>query len=209
MKVDLEANPAQYTDDVRYRMDRLEGVLQWRIKLDYDARLTTAYKHLQELDAEIDDMNKHYRSFVRTRQAATQSYEGYTIPIQQSRTRLKTAQLKLRGVMARQGRVLEQLAIDELDRRRQRLEEYQVKARFALAESYDRATKAQEKEELEAIEAKAKAEQLKHMQENPVPTAPAAEPEPVTAPDTAAPPVRAPAPVSVPAPEPADAETAQ
>jgi hypothetical protein len=45
--------------------------------------------------------------------------------------------------MAKQGRQLETMAINELDLRRKRLEEYQIKARFALAESYDRATKAQ------------------------------------------------------------------
>ena len=39
--------------------------------------------------------------------------------------------------------MIETMAINELDRRRKRLEEYQIKARFALAESYDRATKAQ------------------------------------------------------------------
>ena len=86
---------------------------------------------------------------MRTRQAATQSYEGYTIPIQQLRTRLKNARIKLKGIMARQGRILEQLAINELDKRRKRLEEYQIKARFALAESYDRATKEQDKAALE------------------------------------------------------------
>ncbi|HEY9051008.1 MAG TPA: hypothetical protein VIQ03_05650, partial [Gammaproteobacteria bacterium] len=56
------------------------------------------------------------------------------------------AQQKLNAVMARQGRMLETLSINELDRRRKRLEEYQVKARFALAESYDRATKKQQQE---------------------------------------------------------------
>lgn len=152
IKLDLEANPGLQSDDVRYRIERLQGLLHWRINLDYEQRLTTAYEHLQELDAVIDDMNKVYRSFVRTRQAATQSYEGYNIPISRLRNRLQTAQVKLRGIMARQGRILEQLAIAELDRRRQRLEDYQVKARFALAESYDRATKAQEAADIKAIE---------------------------------------------------------
>ncbi len=173
IKVDFEAKPAQYTDDVRYRIHRLQGVLQWRINQEYDKRLTTAYQHLQELDGLIDGMNKAYRSFVRTRQAATQSYQGYTIPIQQLRTRLQTAQVKLRGVMARQGRVLEQLAIHELDRRRRRLEDYQVKARFALAESYDRATKAQEDKEVKAIEEKANQTRQKKKQDEAIPAAPA------------------------------------
>jgi hypothetical protein len=156
IKVDLEANPGSVTEEIRYRLQRLDGLMQWQINQAYDSRLTSAYEHLQELEDEIDEMNKRYRSFVRTRQAATQSYEGYAIPIQQLRTRIKTAQINLRGIMARQGRMLETLAINELDRRRKRLEEYQVKARFALAESYDRATKAQEKKEIEALQAQAK-----------------------------------------------------
>ena len=45
--------------------------------------------------------------------------------------------------MARQGRLLELVAIDELIARRSRLESYGDKARFALADSYDRATQAQ------------------------------------------------------------------
>jgi hypothetical protein len=47
--------------------------------------------------------------------------------------------------MARQGYVLEVVAIDELIVRRSRLENYGDKARFALADSYDRATQAQAK----------------------------------------------------------------
>ena len=49
------------------------------------------------------------------------------------------------------------MAINELDRRRKRLEEYQIKARFALAESYDRATKQQEQKLLEQSSAAADA----------------------------------------------------
>jgi hypothetical protein len=45
--------------------------------------------------------------------------------------------------MARQGHLLEIVAVDELMARRNRLENYRDKARFALADSYDRATQAQ------------------------------------------------------------------
>ena len=46
-------------------------------------------------------------------------------------------------LMARQGRELEVAAIDELTARRSRLASYRDKARFALADSYDRATQQQ------------------------------------------------------------------
>jgi len=146
--------PELVSEDVVRRVKRLRGAVSWQVNSEYDQRLTDAYNNLVSLDKIIKELKLRYNSFVRTRQAATQSYEGYLIPIRQLRTRLFTAQRKLKGVMAKQGRLLETMAINELDIRRKRLEEYQIKARFALAESYDRATKssmdAEIKKQLEA-----------------------------------------------------------
>ena len=139
----MVTNPASVDEETRERVRRLKGVIHWQVHSEYDQRLTDAYNNLIALDEIIKDLKIRYYSFIRTRQAATQSYEGYTIPIRQLRTRLFAAQRKLKGVMAKQGRLIETMANNELDRRRKRLEEYQIKARFALAESYDRATKAQ------------------------------------------------------------------
>lgn len=142
----ISTYPQRRTRAVVDRIKRLKGVLSWQVAAEYDERLTDAYNHLHQLDEGINKVKQVYASFVRTRQAATQSYEGYRIPIQMLRTKLQAAEMKLTGLVARQGRMLETLAINELDRRRKRLEEYQVKARFALAESYDRATKKIEEE---------------------------------------------------------------
>jgi hypothetical protein len=136
-------HPEAVDANLMYRAKRLRGILLWRVHSEYDQRLTDAYNNLVALDEIIVVLKEKYNSFVRARQAATQSYEGYKIPIRQLRTRLLSAQRKLKGVTAKQGRLLETMAINELDLRRKRLEEYQIKARFALAESYDRATTAQ------------------------------------------------------------------
>lgn len=149
LKEIIATNPGMVNDEIISRVNRLQGVLQWRIKSEYDQRLTDAYNNLVALDKIIAKLKITYNSFIRTRQSATQSYEGYTIPIRQARTRLFSVQRKLKGVMAKQGRIIETMAINELDRRRKRLEDYQIKARFALAESYDRATKAQIDAEIE------------------------------------------------------------
>jgi len=170
----IATNPALVDQQVQMRVKRLRGVLLWRIRSEYDQRLTDAYNNLVALDKVIQKLKVTYNAFIRTRQAATQSYEGYTIPIRQLRTRIFSAQRKLKGVMAKQGRMLETLAINELDRRRKRLEEYQIKARFALAESYDRATKAQQDEEI--------ARQLKAQNKTPVEVTPTAPEKP--APET-------------------------
>ncbi|MEX2963677.1 hypothetical protein [Microbulbifer sp. TYP-18] len=141
----IERNPAGYGAGIEARLARLEGLLQWRLATEYDARLTQAYKHLQQLNTEIAKLQTVYRSFVRSRQAATHSYVGYGGTITGLRGRLQRAQERLELLMARQGNMLETLAIRELERRRSQLESYQIKARFALADSYDRANELQER----------------------------------------------------------------
>jgi len=69
--------------------------------------------------------------------------------------------------MARQGRMLEMFAINELEKRRNRLEEYQVKARFALAESYDRATAKQQKDLEQQQQEKQQEKQQQEQQSSP------------------------------------------
>jgi hypothetical protein len=125
------------------RIARLRGALTWSRETRYHERLTEAYRHLAELEADVAAMTTRYESFVRARQAATHSYAGYDQPINGLRRRVGEALQKIGIVQARQGRVLELVAIEELGLRRDRLEAYQAKARYAVADSYDRATRVQ------------------------------------------------------------------
>ena len=134
---------------VEARIKRLQGVLHWNIYTDYDRRFTEAYKHLYDLNHEVDKLNKKYNYFVRTRQAATQSYEGYDGVIRRLRILIRKAREKVGELMARQGHMLESMAVNELIKRRERLAEFQIKVRFAMADSYDRAIRAQAQEKME------------------------------------------------------------
>ena len=84
-----------------------------------------------------------YDEYVRSRQAATHSFEGYDKPMTRLRADVQQSVERIDRLMARQGYLLEVVAIDELMARREHLENYGDKARFALADSYDRATQAQ------------------------------------------------------------------
>jgi predicted negative regulator of RcsB-dependent stress response len=125
------------------RVQRLRGVLTWRLTINYHERLTEAFEHLQELNADVDAMQAQYRSYVRARQAAVHSYLGYETPIKRLRGRVSDALGRLNVLMARQGHMLETVAINELKIRRDRLENYLNQARYAFADSYDRAAKSQ------------------------------------------------------------------
>jgi hypothetical protein len=128
---------------LRRRVRRLRGVLFWNLAMAYHQRLTEAHDHLRELERDIDTLTARYDAFVRTRQAATLSFVGYAAPIDTLRGRVSDALERLDVLMPRQGSMLEEVAIQELETRRERLEAYQNQARFAFADSYDRAAKAQ------------------------------------------------------------------
>jgi len=125
------------------RVQRLRGLITWELETRYHERFTEAHQHLVELNTVIDAMQAQYAAFVRTRQAALHSYVGYDEQIVQLRRRVAGALERLQVLMARQGHMLEVVAVNELSLRRQRLEAYQNEARYAFADSFDRAAKAQ------------------------------------------------------------------
>jgi len=144
----LTAGGTAVSTEIEARIKRLRGVLHWYIYTEYDRRFTEAHEHLRELNDDVDQLKRQYTAFVRTRQAATQSYEGYDDVIRRQRLLIREAWEKVGELMARQGHMLETMAVNELTTRRERLAEFQIKARFAMADSYDRATRAQTQERM-------------------------------------------------------------
>ena len=128
---------------LRQRVDRLRGVLTWRLETEYPERLTAAYAHLKELNTQVEALTRQYDAFVRTRQAATHSYVGYDIQIDRLRGSVSEALERVNLLTARQGSMIETVAIDQLQVRRDRLVAQQIEARFAVADSYDRAARAE------------------------------------------------------------------
>jgi hypothetical protein len=128
---------------LRQRAAHLRGTLLWRQETEYNDRLTSATVHLKELNTQVDALTQQYESFIRTRQAATQSYVGYDKQIVQLRQRVDDAQQRVEMLMAQQGHMIETVAIKQLEGRRDRLVAQQLEARYGVAASYDRAARAQ------------------------------------------------------------------
>jgi tetratricopeptide (TPR) repeat protein len=128
---------------LRQRAAHLRGTMIWRLQTEYNDRLTAATVHLSELNTQVDALTRQHESFVRTRQAATQSYVGYDKQIVQLRQRVDDAQQRVELLMAQQGHMIETVAINQLEARRNRLVAQQLEARYGVAASYDRAARAQ------------------------------------------------------------------
>jgi len=122
---------------------RLKGVLQFTLETEFQDRLTDFDRNLRELDGAMAVVDAQYEQYVRARQAATHSYTGYEDPMNRLSADVARSIGTVERLMTRQGQLLEIVAIDELMARRSRLETYGDKARFALADSYDRASQSQ------------------------------------------------------------------
>ncbi len=129
--------------DLASRIHRLKGLLTWKLQTQYHTRLTEAHAHLRELSADVDVLTTQYDAFVQARQAATHSYVGYGDVISSLSARIGEGFTRVKVLMEQQGETLERVAIEELMARKERLQSYQNQARFAYADSYDRAAKAQ------------------------------------------------------------------
>ncbi|MEM9174569.1 MAG: hypothetical protein AAGC67_04995 [Myxococcota bacterium] len=129
--------------DLHARLERLEGVLAFRLETRYHDRLDHVHRALRDLSADVEALESTYERFVRVRQAAQHGYARFDPTISDLQTRTGRAIRRIDVAREEQGRVLERLALRELEARRARLAEYQNKARFAFADSYDRAVKKQ------------------------------------------------------------------
>lgn len=101
------------------------------------------YLDLDDLLKKLESSDEHLNSLVSLSQPATQNYHGYDEQIRQLKSRVHDSVQKVNSLITRQGQILEMMAINELNQRRKHLQEYQAQARFALAESYERASKMQ------------------------------------------------------------------
>jgi tetratricopeptide (TPR) repeat protein len=139
----LGNSDSRESNALRERAARLRGVLTWRLETEYPERLTAAHEHLKELNVQIDALTRQYDAFVRTRQAATHSYVGYDAQIGRLRGSVGEALQRVDLLMDKQGSMIEAVAIEQLTARRDRLAAQQTQARFGVADSYDRAARAE------------------------------------------------------------------
>jgi chromosome segregation ATPase len=102
------------------------------------ARVAELDRNLQGLGDALTLAQAQYDRFLVARQAATDSFAGYDEPLDSLSGKIEEATGKIETLVARQGRLLEKLASDELTARLRRLDVYASKARFGLADSKDR-----------------------------------------------------------------------
>ncbi len=121
------------------RLRRLRGIVFWGANAAFPARLRAMDKSLAETRRALKSSSRHVREIGEADVRAPAGFAGFDARIMEAAGRLDSLRMGLRVATVAQTRQLENLAIAELQARRQRVEGYLSQARYALAASYDQA----------------------------------------------------------------------
>jgi tetratricopeptide (TPR) repeat protein len=131
--------PSMDTRMLREKQQRLQGILYWQMNADFKVRLWTKKQQLTELGKLLATAQQSRIALQQSGMSARDDFEGFEARIR--RRKRQIAQLQARAAKTRvaQANYIERLAVNELERRKKRLDAYLVQARFALAQTYDSA----------------------------------------------------------------------
>ena len=129
-------------DEPRYRLmqakaEWLQGVLYWQIQTDYKSRLWEIEKQLAELQTPVEESVRMHQQVETALGSIQDGFTGYNERIEALRSRILGLLPAIDAARGNASGHLQQLALDELEVRKQRLISYRNQARYALARSYD------------------------------------------------------------------------
>jgi TolA-binding protein len=116
----------------------MKGVMYWRLSESFKARLWNERRSVKELEGILKETQKRAVLVRQARVGTPLTTGGYASRVAAIRARIDQLQERLADVSERQNEFLQSLAIHELEGQKQRIETYQVQARYELAAIYDR-----------------------------------------------------------------------
>jgi hypothetical protein len=131
--------------DMRDRLRLLKGVMYWRLSESFRARLWNERRSVKELEASLVETQKRAVLVKQARLGMPSNTGAFETRVTAVRARMDQLQERLTALSERQNRFLQALAIRELQAQKQRIEVYQIQARYELAAIYDKATQPKPK----------------------------------------------------------------
>ena len=124
--------------EMRDKTRLLKGVMYWRLSESFKARLWNERRSVKELEASLIETQKRAVQVRQARAAVPTNTGVFADRVAATSARMDQLQARLEALTDKQAHYLQDLAIEELGRQRQRIETYQVQARFELAAIYDK-----------------------------------------------------------------------
>ncbi len=128
------------TPEAQALLDRirvLRGQIRWNVMRDFAPRLWAARLQQQELAQQLAELNRVQSEINGVQATATGTFSGFRPRFQALETRLRGLSPRLAGAISRQEARLQALAVAELNRRRNILQQQIARARFSMVRLYD------------------------------------------------------------------------
>ena len=127
--------------EMREKLRLMKGVMYWRLSESFKARLWNERRSVKELEASLIETQKRARSGQAGARRSAERYRSLCGARGGGPRRAWiSCKQRLAALTEKQNRYLQSIAIEELGRQKQRIETYQMQARFELAAIYDKAT---------------------------------------------------------------------
>jgi len=124
--------------DMREKHRLMKGVMYWRLSESFKARLWNERRSVKELEGQLKETQKRAVLVKQARAGTPLTTGGYASRVAAVRARIDQLLEHMADVSERQNLFLQSLAIHELEGQKQRIETYEVQARYELAAIYDR-----------------------------------------------------------------------
>jgi chromosome segregation ATPase len=133
-----EQRPAQ----ARERLRLAKGALTWGLAQQYPQRVHQAGRQLQAIDTQLNEAQQREQALAQAQKDAPQRFEAFAARIAELDKRIQALSPRVVALSNEQQLGIQDLAVAELQRQKQRLTVYTTQAQFAVAQLYDRATLA-------------------------------------------------------------------
>jgi hypothetical protein len=124
----------------RERARRVSGALAWELDQTFTPRLWDAQRELGGTDAALSEARRREAALVQAQRDEPARFDAFGARIKALGPRLQALIPRVKTLQAEQQRALQELAVVQLLRQKERLAEYTSQARFAVAQLYDRAS---------------------------------------------------------------------
>ncbi len=121
----------------RERARRAEGLLYWKIAIDYKPRLYAAKKHLEELASEISEATRLRTALDHAQQREPELFKQYKKRIHKLNERVSRMEAEMVKIIAAQQKRINLAAATQLNKQVKLLTHYKEQAQYTIAQIYD------------------------------------------------------------------------
>ncbi|HZE92757.1 MAG TPA: hypothetical protein VE029_13770 [Rhizobacter sp.] len=126
-------------DAARARYRLVSGALTWQLAQEFAQRLWDAKKSLQTIRAALADAVRSDAALAQAQHDEPLRFDAFAARIAELDPRIKALIPRVAALGQEQQQAVQELAVAELERQKERLAAYTVQARFAVAQLYDHA----------------------------------------------------------------------